>query len=169
MLPMNQDQVAAIIEQLQAMQSAGIAHELVSSVAGGLIAAIAALMATKLSAWFAKKDIEHFTFVALVAEILQIRERLNAFLSRDNPYNYTTVPFLASPERACPVYMTSGGHVGSLKIRTVAPIVKFYGALLTVRARKVEPPAPDVFLSDDLRSVLADADACLAVLREEYR
>jgi hypothetical protein len=165
---MDQDQLKAIVEQLQAMQGIGFSRELVSAVAGGLIAAIAALLATKLSAWFAKKDIERYTVVALRAEITQIRGRLNEFLSRDNPYNYTTVPFLVSPERACPVYMTSGGHVGSLKTRAVEPIVKFYGALLTVRPRKVEPPAPDVFLSEDLRSVLADADACLAVLRKEY-
>jgi hypothetical protein len=166
---MDQDQLKAIVEQLQTMQSAGFSRELFSAIAGGLIAAIAALLATKLAAWFAKKDIERFTAVSLQAEVGQIRERLNQFLTRDNAFNYTAVPFLVSPERACPVYLAAGGHIGSLRIRTVEPIVKFYSSLLTVRPRRVEPPAPDIFLSEDVRRVLADADACLAVLREDYR
>jgi hypothetical protein len=166
---MDQDSLKAIAEALQSMQNASLYRDLLSGVVGALIAAVAALVATKLAAWYAKKDVERFTVTSLRAEITQIRERLNQFLSRDNAYNYTSVPFLASPERACPVYLAAGGHIGSLRLRAVSPIVKFYGSLLTVRPRRVEPPAPDVFLSDDVRKVLADADACLAVLEEEYR
>jgi hypothetical protein len=146
-----------------------LTRELLAAVVGAIIAAVAALVATKLQAWYARKDVERFTVTSLRAEITQIRQRLNEFLARDNADNFTTGPFLAAPERACPVYLAAGSHVGTLKLRTVEPIIKFYGALLTVRPRKVEPAAPDVFLSEDLRKVLAEADACLAVLGEEYR
>jgi hypothetical protein len=165
---MDQDSLKAIVEALQSMQHQSVFRELLAAVVGAVIAAVAALVATKLAAWFAKKDVERFTVTSLRAEIANIRGRLNEFLSRDNAYNFTTVSFLAAPERACPVYLAAGAHIGSLKIRTVEPIVKFYGSLLTLRARRVEPPASDVFLSEDLRKVLADADACLAALKESY-
>jgi hypothetical protein len=161
-------QLTDISASLHSMNGSAVPHELISAVAGGLIAAIAALSATKLSALFSKHDIERFTVVSLRAEVTQIRERLNNFLAQENAYNFTAVPFLASPERSCPVYMASGSHIGSLKIGVAEPIIRFYGALLTVRPRTTVPPTPDTFLSAELHKVVADADACLGALEKEY-
>jgi hypothetical protein len=55
-----------------------------------------------------------------------------------------------------------------LRIAVVEPIIKFYGALLTLVPRATQPPTPDTFLSDDLRKVVADADACLGALARAY-
>jgi len=162
------EQLKAIVGILHSMDGSGFPRELMTAIAGGLVAAIAALLATKLSAWFSRRDIERFTVVALRAEIGQIRERLNLFLSRDGAQNFTSAPFLNSPERSCPAYLASGAHVGALNLRAVASVVKFYGSLLTLRPRVIEPPIPDIYLSDDLRKVVANADECLGVLKEQY-
>jgi len=162
------EQLKAIGAILHSMDSSNFSQALITSIAGGLVAAIAALLATKLSARYAKKDIERFTVVALRAEIAQIRERLALFLSRDGTQNFASAPFLNSPQRSCPAYLAAGAHVGSLKLRVVAPVVKFYGSLLTLRPRTIEPPVPDIYLSEDLRKMVVDADACLDALKQAY-
>ena len=162
------EQLKAIGAILNAMDSSNFSQALTTSIAGGLVAAAAALLATKLSAWYSKKDIERFAVVALRAEITQIRERLALFLSRDGTQNFASAPFLNSPQRSCPAYLAAGAHVGSLKLRVVAPVVKFYGSLLTLRPRTIEPPVPDIYLSEDLRKMVADADACLDALKQAY-
>ena len=46
-----------------------LTRELLAAVVGAIIAAVAALVATKLQAWYARKDVERFTVASLRAEL----------------------------------------------------------------------------------------------------
>ena len=153
-----------LIQVLTADHQGGWWRSIVSTFPAAIVAAVAAIAATRFSVYFDKQATEKNVAISLYNELQKLKEEIDRCINLFPDKNFTTSSAIAARGASCPVYISIGSNLGCLKGGAISAIVGFYSLVLTVP----NCGAVDDFLKNDLRTMSHQADVALNKLRSDY-